>query len=102
METVRLSVCAPSLSSVRRFLIFLLLQLTTKVEIHRGGKWAKKNVLVSYSDDTLGRLTDEGGGDEEAEMNSQSLVLSRRGLGLDLKEDLDSNQGYCSDTRPQR
>lgn len=39
----------------------LLLQLTTKVEL-QGGKWAEKNVLVSYSDGSLDCLADEGGG----------------------------------------
>lgn len=42
------------------FFMCLLLQLTTKVEVHRGGKWAQKNVSVSYGYGAIGRLADEG------------------------------------------
>lgn len=58
-------------------------RLTTKVEIHRGGKWAAKSVLVSYSDVSLRRLADEGGGgDGGADSNSASLCCHPEGQFL--------------------
>lgn len=62
--------------------MFLPLQLTTKVEIHSRRKWAEKNALVSYSDGALGRLTDDGGGDEEAELNLPSLCCLPEGWDM--------------------
>ncbi len=63
------------------FFISRLLWLTTKVEIHRGGKWAAKSVLVSYSDGSLRRLADEGRG-READSNSASLCCHPEGQFL--------------------
>ena len=63
------------------FFISLLLQLTTKVEIHRGGKWAEKSVSVSYSDGSFGRLADEVGGNE-ADTNAASLCCHPEGRSL--------------------
>lgn len=63
------------------FFILLLLQLTTKVEIHRGGKWAEKSVSVFYSDGSFGCLADEVGGNE-ADTNAASLCCHPEGRSL--------------------
>lgn len=81
------------------------LQLTTKAEIQRGGKWAEKNVLVSCSDGSLGCLAGEGGmrgvGEEEADLNSASLRCHPEGRDLICGRTGTSDQACCSDSRLQ-
>ena len=83
------------------FLIFLPAQLTTKVVIHRGRNWAQKNVLVSYSDGALGRLTDDRGGDEEAELNSPSPCCHPEGRDMIWRRAWTAIRPTVLDTCPQ-